>query len=189
MKSSRKGVKICCEVTATFFIIVAVVFVTLWFTTLKPKEPEITTYLVGLENMNPFLLLTINNVRLNMTITIDNHRNIGSFKFSNATAYVKYHGDVVAEVPIGQNLVPARGKLNITSSTDLMVGRMVANPIFFDDVGKGSLNLTATAALHGKVSLLFEFVKLRATTFSTCDISFLVASMNVKSMCMSKIKL
>ncbi|EXB60465.1 hypothetical protein L484_014918 [Morus notabilis] len=120
---------------------------------------------------------------------IKHDHNIGSFKFSNATAYVNYHGDVVAEVPIGQNLVPARGKLNITSSTDLMVGRIVANLIFFDDVGKGSLNLTATAALHGKVSLLFEFVKLRATTFSTCDISFLVASMNVKSMCMSKIKL
>ncbi|EXB75237.1 hypothetical protein L484_026019 [Morus notabilis] len=188
MKSSRKGLEICCGITATFLIVVALVFTTLWFTTFKPKEPEITAYPVGLEDINVFSIFFVRNITLNMTITINNHRNVGSFEFKNATAYVNYRGGVVAEVPIGQNLVPARGKLNTTTSADLMVGKIITNPVFFDDVAAGSLNLTATAALHGKVRL-FEFVKIRATALSTCDISFSIASRNVQSTCKSKIKL
>lgn len=186
--NSHKCLKICCLITTIFLIIVAVVFTTLWFTVLKPKDPEITAHPDGLETINPFSMLVITNMTLNMTFTIDNHRNVGTFKFKNATGYLNYHGDIVAEIPIGQNFVPARGKLNVTSSVDLMVSKMISNPLFFNDFVEGSLNLTATSALHGKVSL-FSLLKMHATTFITCDISFSIISRQVQSSCISKIKL
>ncbi|GMN52091.1 hypothetical protein TIFTF001_021240 [Ficus carica] len=186
--NSRKGLKICGGITVIFLIVLAIVIPTLWFTTLKPKDPEITVYPQGLENINPFSMLSMRNMPLNMTITINNHRNVGSFKFKNSTAYVTYRGDVVAEVPIRQNFILAHGKLNITISTVLMVSKMIRNRLFFNDVGAGSLNLTATAALHGKVNL-FNLLKMRATAFSTCDISFSIFRRQVKSICKSKIKL
>ncbi|GMN23989.1 hypothetical protein TIFTF001_000346 [Ficus carica] len=149
--NSHKCLKICCVITTIFLIIVAVVFTTLWFTVLKPKDPEITAHPDGLETINPFSMLVITNLTLNMTFTIDNHRNVGTFKFKNATGYLNYHGDIVAEIPIGKNFVAGHGKLNVTSSVDLMVSKIISNPLFFNDVGEGSLNLTATSALHGKV--------------------------------------
>lgn len=94
----------------------------------------------------------------------------------------------MAAVPIVHNLVPARGRLNITSSADFMMGKLITNPRFFEDVVSGSLNLTSTATLHGKVNL-FKILKMHAAAFSACDISFNVTQREVQSQCKSKIKL
>ncbi|GMN28410.1 hypothetical protein TIFTF001_051660 [Ficus carica] len=90
-----------------------------------------------------------------MTLTIDDHRNVESFKFKNATAYVNYREDVMAEVPIRQNLVPTHGKLDVTTSADLLVSKIIRNLRFYNDIGKGSLKLTATTTLHGKASAVY----------------------------------
>ena len=186
--SSRRGLKICGGAPALALIVVAAVFVTLLFTLFQPKDPEITARPVGLENIMNLSVFPINNVTLNMSITIDNKRNYGSFKFKNGTAYVNYRGGVVAEVPVGHNLVPARGKIDINATTDLMVGKMLSNPEFFDDFIAGSLNLTSTASFRGRMNL-FNILKRRATAFSDCEISVFVASGEVQSKCKTKIKL
>ncbi|POO01881.1 Late embryogenesis abundant protein [Trema orientale] len=185
----RRGLLICCGVTALILIVAASIIVTLAFTVFKPKEPEITARPAGLENIEYSLSPNVTvNVTVDMIITIDNGKNYGSFKFKNTTAYVNYRGDVVAQVPIKHSLVPARGKLNITSPADFMLSKVISNPSFSEDFLSGSLNLTSMATLHGKVGL-FKVVKMQATAFSTCDISVFVIDREVQSKCESKLKL
>ncbi|KAK9285674.1 hypothetical protein L1049_024873 [Liquidambar formosana] len=185
---SRRGLKICCGVTAIFLIIVVIISVTLSLTIFKPKQPQVTAHPTSLENIQ-FTVVPVPslNITLGMMVSIEN-QNYGSFKYKNTTAYVNYHGALVAEVPMEHDKVPARGKVNITTSVEIMGDKLISSPYFWDDVAAGCLNLTSMATLHGKVSVL-KILKIRATAFSTCEISVFVQSQNIKSNCQSKIKL
>ncbi|KAH7860181.1 hypothetical protein Vadar_010266 [Vaccinium darrowii] len=122
-----------------------------------------------------------------MVITISNP-NYGSFKFKNTKAFISYHGENVAEVPIGPELVPARGKLNIRTYASVTADKLVLNHHFLKDLVTGRFDLTSTATLHGKVSVLKVF-KLRAQVYSTCDITIVVRTQGLESECESRIKL
>ncbi|KAB2610614.1 hypothetical protein D8674_018646 [Pyrus ussuriensis x Pyrus communis] len=164
-KTSRRGLKICCGATAIFLVIVIIILTTLSLTILNATL----------------------NVTLNMLITIENRNRIGSFKYKNATAYVHYRDSIVAEVPIQADFVPARGKVNMTTSVDLMGETILSNPNFMSDVASGSLNMTSIASLHGRVSIL-NFLKLHAMALSTCNISCFILTKTIDSKCKSKMK-
>ncbi|XP_021293460.1 uncharacterized protein LOC110423559 [Herrania umbratica] len=192
-KTSRRGLKICCCVTAIFIVIVAIVLITLAFTVFKPKNPEITVYPQGLENIAFDLqgLAMLSNATANVTVGMIiaiNNRNYGSFKFKNTTAFVTYRGGVVAEVPIIQSHVPAHGKLNITTDADFMVDRLISNPSFWADVMAGSVNFTSEATVRGKMTML-KILKVHASVPSSCYISIFVQSQSIESICMTKLKL
>ncbi|XVE74493.1 hypothetical protein DITRI_Ditri12bG0021100 [Diplodiscus trichospermus] len=176
---SRRGLKICCGVTAIFLPSV-----------FKPKNPEITVYPQGLENiafgLGGFYNATI-NATIGMIVAINN-RNYGSFKFKNTTAFVNCRGGVVAEVPIEQSRVPAHGKLNISTSADIMVDRLISNPSFWGDVLAGSVNFTTEATVHGEVTVL-KILKLHASVPSSCNISIFIQCQSVESSCKTKINL
>lgn len=187
-KTPSRGLKVCCIVTTIVLVIALIVMTILALTVFKPKQPEIDVRPIGLENIQYSLFPNVTlNVTVGMVVTINN-RNYGSFSFKNTTAYVTYHDTVVALVPIEHALVPARGKINITTSVDLMGDKLVSNPHFMEDAINGNFNLISTADLHGKVRVL-KFVKFRATAFSTCDISFSIQSKQIDSKCKSKLKM
>ncbi|CAK7348961.1 unnamed protein product [Dovyalis caffra] len=179
-----RSFKVCCGVTTIFIIVLVCIFTTLALTVFKPKKPTIIANPVGLENIQ--LNATL-NVTLGMIISIDNP-NYGSFKFTNSTAYVNYHGVNVGEVPIQADLIPAHAKVNITTSVDLMADRLIENPYFMQDLIAGRFDLASTSSMHGKVKVL-KILKLDATALSTCDISISVSSLSIESTCKSEIKL
>ncbi|KAH7859518.1 hypothetical protein Vadar_002100 [Vaccinium darrowii] len=185
--SFRKGLKICGLTTFIFLIISVVVFVTLYFTMFKPKQPQVIAHPVSLENIEiqiyPFSL----NATIGLVITINN-RNYGSFKYKNSTAYIDYHETNIAEVPIESESVPARGKLDLSTYANVTADKLVTNSNFWNDLVAGSFNLTSTTTLRGKVTALKIF-KLKATVFSICDISIFIQTRSLESNCYSKIKL
>lgn len=191
--ASSRGLKICCGVTAIFIVMIAIVFTSLAFTVFKPKDPEITVYPTGLEDIGFGLggisnLSTANvNVSVAMIVAINN-RNYGSFQFRNATASVNYRGNVVGTVPIEQSRVPAHGKLNISTVAAFMMDRLMANATFWEDVLAGSVNLWTDATMHGKASM-FKVFKIHASVPSRCNISLFIKSRRVESICKTKIKL
>ncbi|XVE91764.1 hypothetical protein REPUB_Repub01dG0039600 [Reevesia pubescens] len=67
-----------------------------------------------------------------------------------------------AEVPIEQSLVQGHGKLNISTSADIMVDRLISNISFWADVFAGSVNFTTDATVHGKVTVV-KILKLHAS--------------------------
>ncbi|KAE8657386.1 putative Melanoma inhibitory activity protein 3 [Hibiscus syriacus] len=189
-KASR-GIKICCGVAAIFIVIVAIVFLILALTVFKPKNPEIVVYPLGLEDIGLGLRGILNASAINATVSMViavNNRNYGSFKFKNTTGFINYRGDIVATVPIQQSLVPARGKLNISTVADFMVDRLVSNATFWSDVLAGSVNFSSDATVHGKVTM-FNALKIHASVPSKCDISIFIRSRTVQSICKTKIKL
>ncbi|CAJ1956346.1 unnamed protein product [Sphenostylis stenocarpa] len=174
---AKKGLKVCLVMSLSFLIIVTVIIVTLFLTVFKPKDPNIMVRPVGLENLDLSLLTNFTaNVSLGMVITMGNP-NYGSFEYHNATGYVNFHDNIVGEVPIKGELVPAFGQINVSTWANLMVGKLVNDSKFWSDVLSGSLNLTSTATLPGKAHMLKIF-KLKATVYSTCDISLNIISSN-----------
>jgi len=183
----KRSLKICCGVTTIFLITSSVVLVVLFLTVLKPKEPHIVAQPVSMKSfkLEVFPALGL-NISLGILVTVDNP-NYGSFKYQNSTAYISYRGDVVAEAPIEDDTIPARGKHNISSSLNLMGDKLVKNPNFVGDLFvTGILNFTSTTTLHGKVSL-FKLFKMKGTSYSTCDISILVQAKSVDSVCKAKL--
>ncbi|KAL5132146.1 hypothetical protein HKD37_12G034872 [Glycine soja] len=126
-------------------------------------EPNIIVHPVGLEN---FALLTnvTGNVSLGMLITIENP-NYENFEYPNATGYVKFLDTVVGQVPIVGELVPPRSQINVNTSANFMVSKLINDPNFLSDFLSGIVNFTSTASLPGKAHML-KIIKFKATVYS-----------------------
>ena len=187
MGKSRRSLKIICSVTAIVLIIIIITAITLYYTLFKPKQPKITTQSVTLDSFSQNLGdVTDLNATLGILVTINNP-NYGGFKYGNGTTYLNYRGDEVAEAPITEDSIPARGRHDV-SMTVLVVGkRLINNPEFSKDVGTKVLNFTSTTTLKGKVVVLKMFKK-KATTYCSCDISINIHYNNSTSVCKSKVK-
>ncbi|XP_024982869.1 uncharacterized protein LOC112519117 [Cynara cardunculus var. scolymus] len=187
MAKSRRPLKIFCSVTVVLLIIILVTAITLYYTLFKPKQPKITTQSVTLDSFSQNLGdLTDLNATLGVLITIKNP-NYGGFNYRNSTTYLTYRGDLVAEAPIIEDSIPARGQHDV-SMTVLVVGkRLIGNPDFSKDLGTKVLNFTSTTTLKGKAVVLKVFKK-KATTFCSCDISINIRYNNSTSVCKSKVK-
>ncbi|XP_038688808.1 late embryogenesis abundant protein At1g64065-like [Tripterygium wilfordii] len=161
---SHRGLKICCGVTTLLLIIIAATFAILYLTIFKPKEPEISTQSATLENFSVMVFPSIDfNATLRIVVGVNN-RNYGSFKFENSTSYISYRENVIAEAPIEADTVPARGKLNITTTVVLLAGKIVAMPDFKTDYDNGVFNFSSQSTLHGKVKVM-KMIKLIDSRF------------------------
>ncbi|KAJ8749242.1 hypothetical protein K2173_018721 [Erythroxylum novogranatense] len=180
----QKAFKVCCAVTAIFIIVIAIIFTTLALTVFKPKNPDIQAYPVGLDKVQWGFT---SNVTIGMVITIGN-RNYGSFQYKNTSATIQYHGLSVGEVAIPPEFVPARSKINITTSANLMTSAVVNSPYFSQDVSGGNLTLTSTAKIPGKVHM-FNFLNMHAVIYNNCKIDLFLISQTAHSTCFSQLKL
>ncbi|KAH7545781.1 hypothetical protein FEM48_Zijuj01G0130200 [Ziziphus jujuba var. spinosa] len=186
--NSRRGLKICCGVTIIFFIMILVVLVVLFITIFKLKEPKIVTQPVSLQNLELQVLPVIRlNISLGILITVNNP-NYGSFAYQETTSHVKYHGHVVAEAEIEEDTIPAHRKHNISTTAKIFADELISDENFLGDYFNGVLNFTASTTLHGKVHLL-KFFKLKATSYSTCNISVFVQSKSIDSNCKSTVSI
>ncbi|KAK9084873.1 hypothetical protein Sjap_025284 [Stephania japonica] len=186
--ASHRRLKICCTITALLFIILSVVVVVLYFTILKPKQPETIAYPVQLTKIE---LIPFPQLKLNITLFLKvqiNNRNYGAFEYKPTTAHVNYRGAVVAEAPIAGGEIPARGKHNVSSSVEIMGDKLAFSPQFWMDLGVGSFNFTSFTTLQGRVKL-FKILKMSATARSVCDVTLSIRSNSVNSTCYSKFKL
>ncbi|KAE9593057.1 hypothetical protein Lal_00029087 [Lupinus albus] len=184
--ATKKRLKICFAVSALFFIIVAIVIVTLTFTTFKIKDPYVSLRPIGLEN---FQFFTPNSSiePLDMLITVVNP-NYGSFKSINSVGYLNYRHKVIASAPFEKILIPARGKINMNTTAGIMTKKLMSDPKFWTDIDFGALNLTANVTLPGKVSVIKIF-KLKATITISCGIYLNLSAVDADSSCITKIKL
>lgn len=186
MAKSRRGLKICCGVTALIIVILVVVAIILFFTVFKPKQPDITLRSVTLQNLKFFPFPFLLNVSLAITVRVDNP-NYGSFKYKDSTTYVTYHGTDIAEGPIESDTIPARGKHDISTIVEIEGDKMVLNPSFGGDFAAGIYNFTASTTLHGKATAL-KILKIKVKSINTCDISLVPLTANVTAVCTSKLK-
>nr|KYP67357.1 hypothetical protein KK1_013685 [Cajanus cajan] len=186
MRCSR-GLKICCGVAAIILIIFIVVLVVLFFTVFKPKDPDINLQSVKLEHFSlevfPALAL---NVSLGTVVTVDNP-NHGSFTYQNSTAYIYYRGNLVAEAPLHEDTIPARKDHNISTTVTIFVDAEKFQDLPNDNE-RGVVEFTSTTTLVGKVKVLLDLFKIKATSYSICHLSLFVRDQSINSTCNSEIK-
>ncbi|XP_027108724.2 uncharacterized protein [Coffea arabica] len=182
-----RGLKICCGITTVLLITVIVVGLVLFLTVLKPRKPKITTQSVTLDSIKWVVIPVFHlNITLGIVVTVDNP-NYGSFKYDNSTVFVTYRGIPAAQAPIQQDTIPARAKHDVGTTVVVVVDNFSSNPYFLVDLTSGSLNFSSTTSLHGKATVL-KILKIKTTTFTTCDISVNVQAQNASSVCHSEAK-
>ncbi|KAE8718793.1 Protodermal factor 2 isoform 1 [Hibiscus syriacus] len=183
--------RICCVVSALVLIISVVVLVTLYFTLFKPKDPNIIVQSVTLQSTTIRVVLfpyqdIEGNATIGLTVTVDN-RNYGGFKYHNATAFINYRGNLVAEAPIGEDSISPRSKHNISTSVIVFAHELAADDHFLSDFFSGVFNFTSSTTLHGKVNV-FNIFKFKASSSRNCNISVSLQNQTADSVCTSKIK-
>lgn len=186
---SPKSRRICCFIVLLLIVIVAVC-AALFLTILKPRPPEIIPHPARLRNVTIEMFPAPNlNATLNMTITVKNP-NYGDCWYKNTTAQVYYRGSPVAELPLEDGAVPARGQLDVFALANLTGDKVMSSPGFLADIGAGSLNFTAVAHMPVKVRVL-KIIKFHVRVVVSCDLSVLVSdqSYDVVSTCRSKLKI
>ncbi|KAF5726445.1 hypothetical protein HS088_TW22G00123 [Tripterygium wilfordii] len=186
-RTSQRGLKICGALTAIVVVILIIVITTLSLTIFKLKRPEITAHSAGIQNFQFNLFPPSLNATLDVVFTINNP-NYGSFEFTNSTGNVYYHGVIVADVPVQEGFVPARGTFNTTSLVDIMGDEVISNPNFSNDLEAGSFNLTSEVVLPGRMKML-KVLNLHAKAYITCNISVFLHPINTLYKCESNIKL
>ncbi|KAL2331825.1 hypothetical protein Fmac_019406 [Flemingia macrophylla] len=187
---ASRVLKTCVATFVVVLIIVIVVLVTLSVTVLKPKNPNISVYPVGLEHFDYSIISNASiksTVSLGMIVNLKNP-NYGSFEHKSFVSYVKFHDTVVAEVPMEAQTIPPRSQMNVTTHLDLMVGKLVHDPNFFSDVVSGDLNFTSAFSLKGKASVLKIF-KLKSQIRNSCNITLNIWSQKSNSTCVTSMKL
>ncbi|KAF6137426.1 hypothetical protein GIB67_009902 [Kingdonia uniflora] len=189
MPSTRRPLKIYCGISAIFFIIILVILIVIFLTLLRPKQPGVTANSITLKHFDAEVFPAFGlNVTLALVLTINNHRNYGSFKYDNTTAYLSYHGEVIAEAPLEGDLIPARSKHNISTTVDIGVDKLVESPYFLNESSQGVLNFTSVTTLRGIVRV-FKVFHLHAVAHSTCEVALFLKLETVDSICTSKLKL
>ncbi|XP_027362534.1 uncharacterized protein LOC113870132 [Abrus precatorius] len=181
-----KGLKICCGVTAILLIILVVIAVVLFFTVFKPKDPEIILQSVKLERFHLIWPTAELDVSLGIEVTVQNP-NHGSFSYHNSTAYLNYCGNLVGEAPVPEDTILAHQDHNISTTLNFFaeISKFKDLPSDYD---RGVINFTTTTTLLGKVRIL-DLFKIKATSYSTCDLAIFVHDQSVNSTCDTNIKL
>ncbi|CAI0460588.1 unnamed protein product [Linum tenue] len=188
--TSKSTLRVCC-ISATIIVLVTIaVLVTLALTVFKPRDPDVVLYPVGLSKLQVDDFISQDSVTSEMVMSIRN-RNYASFEFANATSHIKYDGKLVGRVPIVEGTVPARSAFNITAPAVLRAKRLRENPNAINDIVGGSLNLTATVTMHGKMSMLNRLIKKRGSVYTECHMTIYISEVPIRgeSWCWAKLEM
>ncbi|XP_068644958.1 late embryogenesis abundant protein At1g64065-like [Aristolochia californica] len=185
--ATRRGLKICCAVTAAVVIIVVVVLITLLFTVFKPKQPKIQPHPVLLKRIEfePFPLLKL-NLMLLVSVTVKNE-NYGRFRYDASKVFIFYRGNQIGEGPIDAGVITSHGTEDINTTIEISAETMILNKDFWSDLGEGYFNFTSESDVHGQASML-KFLKKHAKARTTCDITVYLAGPPY-SKCNTKVKI
>ncbi|XP_059669827.1 uncharacterized protein LOC132315086 [Cornus florida] len=174
--------KICLLVTFGVILAVVLLIVILALTVFKPKDPVITVNPVSLENLD-FSLDALNGRRVYLNVTVDvslsvkNPNKVG-FNYRNSSASLKYMGELVGEVPIPAGKISADKTKPMNVSVTVLADRLLTNSNAYSDVLSGTLPLSASTRISGKVRIL-NFIKIGVVAYATCDFTINVMTITV----------
>eukprot|EP01018_Ginkgo_biloba_P013239 Gb_05442 [translate_table: standard] len=183
---------ICCGVFVAVLVLIIVVFVILAVTLSKPKDPKITVNSVKLEHFDfkfdtPRMTVDL-NVSLHLDLSIKNP-NKASFKFGNSTTYLYYRGTTVGEALIPAGKISADRTIDMMTSVTIIANRLISNSNLLGDVISGSVPLSTSSRISGRVNVLNIF-KHHAVSYTYCNITISISSRSLQNQyCTHSVKL
>ncbi|KAK7274292.1 hypothetical protein RIF29_15375 [Crotalaria pallida] len=179
----RRKFNNCCACLFAFLLLLAIIIIVLRFTIFRVREPVIT-----MNGVNVTKLDLVNNISLIADVSIENP-NFVSFKYSNTTTNLNYHGIIVGEArgPPGRAKARRTTRMNVT--VDVITNRVMSNSNFSADFGSGLLTMSTFSRVPGQVKILKLFKK-HVVVKMNCTITFNVTSQGIQDQnCKQKVKL
>ncbi|KAL0318166.1 UNVERIFIED_CONTAM: hypothetical protein Scaly_2860900 [Sesamum calycinum] len=172
--------RICLWAMFLVMIIFGLLFLILGLTVFKVKRPMMTVHSVALQDLD--FSLDIARVRLVFNVTLDvdisiKNPNMVGFKYTNSTAFLRYRGNDVGQVPINAGKIGARHTRSFNFTLSLMADRLLANSTFYSDVISGTVPFQNYIRVAGKVRILF--FGIHVVSYTTCNLDIHPAYRNL----------
>lgn len=165
---------ICLSIVAAILAL-GLLFLILGLTVFKAKRPTTTVTSISVEDMDLSFDMARLGVHLNVTldvgISVDNPNRVG-FKYTNSTAFLRYRGKDVGEVPVPAGQIGARDTRSLNLTLALMADRLLSDSTLYTDVISGTLPFQTYIRIAGKVRILFS---IHVVTYTTCDLEIDIA--------------
>ncbi|KAL6128633.1 hypothetical protein ACLB2K_071988 [Fragaria x ananassa] len=190
-RARRKKFINCCGCITAVVLIQAVVIIILAFTVFRVKEPKIMMNKVTvtkLELVNGTTPKPGTNISLTADVSVKNP-NVASFKYSNTTTTLYYHGTVVGEARGPPGRAKARRTMRMNITVDIITDILTTNPNLKTDVGSGLLTMSSYSRIPGRVNML-NIVKKHVVVKMNCTMTVNISSQAIQEQkCKRKVSL
>lgn len=151
-----------------FVVFQTIVIVIFALTIMKVKTPKFRVRSGNFQNSGNTTTLDIS---LNGQFRVKN-TNFGTYKYDSSSVTFLYRG-----TPVGSSVIPkSKAKLLSTKKIDFIVQlSSTSNSELSNDISSGSVPLTTTSRLNGKVTLMFIMKKKKSTNMN-CTMDLVLAS-------------
>ncbi|XP_027907504.1 late embryogenesis abundant protein At1g64065 [Vigna unguiculata] len=190
-KQAHKKLIKRCACPLIFLLLLAIVIIVLIFTVFRVKDPVITmngVTITKLELSNTMALRTRSNMSLVADVSVKNP-NVASFRYSNTTTSLFYHGVMVGEARGPPGRAKARRTMRMNVTIDVITDRVVSTPGFTMDLGSGLMTMSSFSRVPGQVKIL-NLIKRHVVVKMNCSTTFNISSQAIlEQRCIRKVKL
>ena len=181
----NKPALICCAVLVAVILVLAVVFVALYFTVFRPRSPKVAATVLATEIKAINVLPPVLNITVRVEVSVDNP-NYAAFRYGDVVTVVRYHGDGVGQAVVPAGEIGARATQTIGATVEVDTVRVAATPYFIPEAVLGVLPFQTTTEVAGKAVVLGTF-KIRASSEVVCDVAVYWTKGNATSDCTSTV--
>ena len=190
-KLKRKRCIKCCGIISALLLLQAIVVIILIFTVFKVKDPIIKMNGVTITKLE-LINNTIPKPGVNMSLIADvsvKNPNVASFKYSNTTTTLFYHGGVVGEARGPPGKAKPRRTMQMNITVDIITDRLISNPNLQSDVGSGLLTMSSYSKIPGRVKML-SIINKHVVVKMNCTMTVNISSQAIQDQkCKRKVSL
>lgn len=181
----------CCGIISALLLLQAIVVIILIFTVFKVKDPIIKmngVTITKLELINNTIPKPGVNMSLIANVSVKNP-NVASFKYSNTTTTLFYHGGVVGEARGPPGKAKPRRTMQMNITVDIITDRLISNPNLQSDVGSGLLTMSSYSKIPGRVKML-SIINKHVVVKMNCTMTVNISSQAIQDQkCKRKVSL
>ncbi|XP_031278668.1 uncharacterized protein LOC116137118 [Pistacia vera] len=186
----RKCIK-CCGSVAAVLLILAIVMIILILTVFRVKDPEIKLNSFTVSQLQ-LISGTIPKPGVNMSFIADisvKNPNVASYRYSNTTTSLYYHGMFVGEARGPPGRAKAQQTLRMNMTVDIITDRLLSSPNLQSDYASGLLPVDSYSRIGGRVNILNVF-KRHVALIMNCSMTFNISSQGIhEQKCKKKVDL
>ncbi|XP_024312994.1 uncharacterized protein LOC100830161, partial [Brachypodium distachyon] len=169
-RMKKKPVVICCSVLLALIVVLAIVFISLYFTVFRPRSPHVEATVVSTRITQVEITFP---PKLNLSFSVDvtvRNPNYASFRYGDVMTQLTYYGNPVGQSVVLAGEVGARTTQTVEALVVVEADKVVYTLPFIPDVLAGALPFETRTTVAGKAVVLGT-LKISATSVVTCRIT------------------
>jgi hypothetical protein len=173
----RKSVVICCSVLLALIVVLAIVFVVVYCTVLRPRSPHVAAKVLNMRVPQANFLAVPPKLNLSFDVAVTvNNPNYASFRYGDVVTELHYHGTPVGQSVVLAGEVGARTTQTVAATVELEADKVVYTAAFINELAASvfhpplMLPFETRTTVVGKAVVAGTF-KIKASSAVTCSIS------------------